>query len=109
MRHSGTDAALARVRDGRPPLFVPGNDSRGRSGARQRTRATQLEELRAGVVPITRTGEHSDVTVINTDGRRVPWPEVSRFDDDDMRDLMGQVVDRLFTFGSLPRTLGCSG
>ena len=61
-------------------------------------RNTKLEDIHAGIVPATRTGDYSDVAVIDADGRRIPWPEVSHFDDDAMRDLMRQVVDRLYTF-----------
>ena len=61
-------------------------------------RNTKLEDIHAGLVPVTRTGDYSDVTVIDADGRRIPWPDVSHFDDDAMRDLMRQVVDRLYTF-----------
>ena len=64
-------------------------------------RNTQLDNLHAGIVPVTRTGDYCDVTVIDADGRRIPWPEVSHFDDDAMRDLMRQVVDRLYTFQEL--------
>jgi len=64
-------------------------------------RNTKLDNLHAGVVPVTRTGDYSDVTVIDADGRRIPWPEVSHFDDDAMRDLMREVVDRLYTFQEL--------
>lgn len=61
-------------------------------------RNTMLEDIHAGVVPVTRTGDHSDVTVVDADGNRIPWNRVSHFDDDAMRDLMRQVVDRLYTF-----------
>ena len=61
-------------------------------------RNTRLEDIHAGLTPITRTGDYSDVTVIDADGRRIPWPEVSHFDDSVMRDLMRQVVDRLYSF-----------
>ena len=61
-------------------------------------RNTLLEDVHAGLTPITRTGDYSDVTVIDADGRRIPWPEVSHFDDSVMRDLMRQVVDRLYSF-----------
>ena len=61
-------------------------------------RNTKLEDIHAGIVPVTRTGDYSDVAVIDADGRRIPWPEVSHLDDDAMRDLMRQVVDRLYTF-----------
>ncbi len=61
-------------------------------------RNTKLEDIHAGIVPVTRTGDYSDVTVVDADGQQIPWPRVSHFDDDAMRDLMRQVVDRLYTF-----------
>ena len=64
-------------------------------------RNTKLEDIHAGQVPATRTGDYSDVTVIDAEGRRIPWPDASNFDDDAMRDLMRQVVDRLYTFQEL--------
>ncbi|MCC6006488.1 MAG: hypothetical protein JJU40_02285, partial [Rhodobacteraceae bacterium] len=44
-------------------------------------RNTQLEMLHAGLGPITRTGDYSDVFVVDADGRRIPWNEVSHIDD----------------------------
>ena len=41
------------------------------------------------------------MTVIDADERRIPWPHVSHFDDDEMRDLIRKVVDRLCTFEQL--------
>lgn len=61
-------------------------------------RNTRLEDLHAGSVPVTRTGDYSDVVVLDADGRRIPWPEASHIDDDQMRDLMRQIVNRLYTF-----------
>ena len=61
-------------------------------------RNTALEDIHAGRVPVTRTGDYSDVTVVDADGRRIPWPQVSHFDDDAMRDLMREIVDKLYTF-----------
>ena len=61
-------------------------------------RNTKLEDIHAGLAPITRTGDYSDVVVVDADGTRIPWNRVSRFDDDTMRDLMRQIVDRLYTF-----------
>ena len=61
-------------------------------------RNTMIEYIHAGLTPVTRTGDYSDVMVINADGREIPWPEVSHFDDDAMRDLMRQVVNRLYSF-----------
>ncbi|WP_203075735.1 hypothetical protein [Falsiroseomonas ponticola] len=61
-------------------------------------RNSKLEDLHAGQVPTTRTGDYSDVFVVDTDGRRIPWPNVSRIDDDEMRALMRDIVNRLHTF-----------
>ncbi|MCC6006254.1 MAG: hypothetical protein JJU40_01090 [Rhodobacteraceae bacterium] len=61
-------------------------------------RNTQLETLHAGPAPITRTGDYSDVFVHDADGRRIPWPEASRIDDNEMRALMQEIVNRLYTF-----------
>lgn len=61
-------------------------------------RNSSLEELHAGHVPTTRAGDYSDVFVVDADGRRIPWPDVSRIDDDEMRALMRDIVNRLYTF-----------
>jgi len=56
-------------------------------------RNTQLETLHAGLTPVTRTGDYSDVFVVDADGRRISWSEVSRFDDAEMRQLMDWLAD----------------
>ncbi len=61
-------------------------------------RNTQLETLHAGLTPVTRTGDYSDVFVLDGNGRRIPWTEVSHIDEDEMRALMQEIVNRLYTF-----------
>lgn len=61
-------------------------------------RNSKLEDLHAGPVPTTHTGDYSDVFVVDADGRRIPWSDVSRIDDDEMRALMRDIVNRLYTF-----------
>ena len=61
-------------------------------------RNSRLEDLHAGVVPITKTGDWSDVIVLDADGNRISWRDVSRIDDDEMRALMRDVVNRVYTF-----------
>ena len=61
-------------------------------------RNTMLEGIHEGVVPISKTGDYSDVVVIDATGRQIPWAEVSHFDDDAMWELMRQIVNRLHTF-----------
>ncbi|WP_254432373.1 hypothetical protein [Magnetospirillum sp. SS-4] len=61
-------------------------------------RNTKLEDIHAGRVPVTKTGDYSDVIVLDAEGRKIPWPEVSHIDDAQMRELMKEVVNRLYTF-----------
>lgn len=61
-------------------------------------RNTKLENLHAGVIPATRTGDYSDVIVLDAEGRKIPWVEASHIDDNQMRELMKNVVNRLYTF-----------
>ena len=61
-------------------------------------RNTQLETLHSGPTPVTRLGDYSDVFVVDSDGQRIPWTEVSRIDDAEMRKLMRDIVNRLYTF-----------
>lgn len=65
-------------------------------------RNSRLEDLHAGQVPVTRTGDWSDVVVIDANGNRIPWAEASRIDDEEMRALMRDVVNRLYTFQLKP-------
>jgi hypothetical protein len=61
-------------------------------------RNTHLETIHAGMSPITRTGDYSDVFVVDADGRRILWTDVSHINEDEMRDLMRDIVNRLYTF-----------
>ena len=61
-------------------------------------RQSRLETLHRGLSPITRTWDYSDVVVVDADGRRIPWPEVSRFDEDEMPELMREIVNKIYTF-----------
>ncbi|WP_252258613.1 DUF1854 domain-containing protein [Erythrobacter aurantius] len=61
-------------------------------------RNTCLETLHAGIVPVTHAGDYSDVRVIDADGREIAWNDVSHIDDEQMRALMKEIVNRVFTF-----------
>ena len=61
-------------------------------------RNTKREDLYAGIAPVSKTGEYSDVVVIDAERRKIPWTEVSHLDDETMRTLMRQIVNRLYTF-----------
>ena len=51
-------------------------------------RNSRLEDLHAGRVPISLTGDGSDIVVLDGEGNRIPWSEVSRIGDEEMRALM---------------------
>jgi hypothetical protein len=61
-------------------------------------RNTGLETLHSGIVPVTHAGDYSDVRVIDADGREIAWNDVSHLDDGQMRDLMREIVNRLYSF-----------
>lgn len=60
-------------------------------------RNTSLENLHAGTVPDSLTGDYSDVKVVTPFGE-IPWPQVSRISDTEMKALMIEIVNKVFTF-----------
>ena len=60
-------------------------------------RNTGLENLHAGITPDSLAGDYSDVKVVTPYGE-IPWPQVSRLSDKEMKALMIEVVDRVYTF-----------
>lgn len=73
-------------------------DDETRIAAMMCVRNTGLETLHSGIVPVTHAGDYSDVRVIDADGREIAWNDVSHLDDDQMRALMREIVNRLYTF-----------
>ncbi len=60
-------------------------------------RNSMLEDLHAGISPSSAAGDYSDVTVSSPYGV-IPWPKVSRLNDDEMKRLIIDVVDRAYRF-----------
>jgi len=60
-------------------------------------RNSQLEDLHAGTAPSSKTGDYTDVSVRTPFGE-IPWCELSRFNDREMRALMIDVVNRTYLF-----------
>ena len=65
-------------------------------GLRLCVRKTCIADFQAGIEPSSQAGDFSDVKVVTPYGE-IPWNELSRIRDDEMRDFMRQVVDRLYT------------
>jgi hypothetical protein len=60
-------------------------------------RNSRLEDLHAGISPDSAIGDFSDVQVTSPYGA-IPWTEVSRLNDDEMKDLIIDVVNRAYRF-----------
>ena len=73
-------------------------DDEERITAMMCARNTGFESLHSGIAPVTHAGDYSDVRVIDADGREIAWNDVSHLDDDQMRALMKEIVNRLYTF-----------
>jgi len=60
-------------------------------------RNTALEDLHAGASPGSKTVDFSDVKVVSPYGE-IPWSELSRFNDAEMKALMIDVVNHCYNF-----------
>lgn len=60
-------------------------------------RNTVLEDFHAGTSPSSRSGDYSDVKVVSPFGE-IPWTNLSRLSDDEMKVLMIQVVHYCYNF-----------
>lgn len=61
-------------------------------------RNTEIEDIHAGPSPVSRTGDYTDVKVIDADGNEFSWADASHISDDEMKMLMKSVVNRLYAF-----------
>ncbi len=60
-------------------------------------RNTSLEELHSGITPSSQSGDYTDVKVVTPFGE-IPWAKVSRISDAEMKRLMIEIVDKVYTF-----------
>ena len=60
-------------------------------------RNTFLEDLHCGITPSSKSGDFSDVKVVTPYGE-IPWCKLSRLSDDEMKRLMKEIVDKIYTF-----------
>ena len=68
-------------------------------------RNSLLEDLHAGIAPSSVTGDFSDV-VVNSPYGAIPWSQVSRFDDQEMKRLIVDVIDRTYDLILFDKTEG---
>ena len=74
----------------------------------QCVRNTFLETLHAGTVPGSVSGDYSDVKVVTPYGE-IPWNQLSRISDDEMKTLMIEITNKVFTFLSYAEDLTSLG
>jgi hypothetical protein len=63
--------------------------------AQQCFRNTMLEDLHAGITPDSQTGDYTDVVLRSPYGE-IPWQNVSRLSDEEMKALMIDVVNKTY-------------
>jgi hypothetical protein len=63
--------------------------------AQQCFRNTMLEDLHAGISPDSQIGDYTDVVVRSPYGE-IPWPDLSRLSDEEMKALMINVVNKTY-------------
>lgn len=63
----------------------------------QCVRNTGLEDLHGGITPDSKTGDFSDVKVVTPYGE-IPWTELSRISDEEMKPLMKEIVNKVYTY-----------
>ena len=56
---------------------------------------TILEDLHAGITPDSQIGDYTDVVVRSPHGE-IPWPNLSRLNDEEMKALMIDVVNKTY-------------
>jgi len=59
-------------------------------------RSTGVEDIHAGVTPVSNAGDYSDVYVVDANGTKIPWDKASRISQGEMRELMRTAVDRVY-------------
>lgn len=67
-----------------------------RSFALLTVRNSFIEELHTGITPSSEAGDYSDVKVVTPNGE-IPWNEIARISDEEMKTLMKQVTNKLYT------------
>ncbi len=67
-------------------------------------RNTFLEDLHAGIGPSSATGDYEDVKVVSPYGE-IPWNTLSRISNEEMKRLMIEAVNKVYTVLAYPEEL----
>jgi hypothetical protein len=56
-----------------------------------------VEDLHAGIFPLSQSGDYSDVKVVSPYGE-IPWTRLGRISDEEMKRLVIDIVNKTYTF-----------
>ena len=59
-------------------------------------RNTNIENIHAGITPISKTGDFSDIYVVDAEGSKIAWKDVSRISQKEMKLLNKEISNRVF-------------
>jgi hypothetical protein len=68
-------------------------------------RNSPIEGIHSGISPSSKTGDYSDVKVVTPYGE-IPWNEVSRISDEEMKMLNKAIFNQIYTMMYLMETQG---
>lgn len=55
-------------------------------------RNAEIENIHAGKAPLSKTGDYSDVKIIDAEGNEFAWPDVSHISDEEMKIVRCQSI-----------------
>lgn len=59
-------------------------------------RNTGIENIHAGISPMSIAGDFSDVFIVDASGNKIPWNKASRISQAEMKELMRTAVNRVY-------------
>ena len=59
-------------------------------------RNTNIENIHAGITPVSKMEDFSDVYVVDAEGNKIAWRDVSRISQEEMKLLNKEISNRVF-------------
>lgn len=57
-----------------------------------------MGKLTTGKQPASKTGDYSDIAVIDADGNKLAWAEIAKISEKEMEAIKQDVANRIYTF-----------
>ena len=55
-----------------------------------------IEDIHAGITPVSHTGDFSDVVIVDAAGNKIPWNKASRISQAEMKAILQTAVNRVY-------------